>query len=926
MTTNPPRLAVVVSHTHWDREWYLSFSRFRTKLVAVVRQVLDALEDEEGFAHFLMDGQAIVLEDYLAIRPEDEARIRRLVEAGRLSIGPWYVLPDEFLISAEAHVRNLIIGHQVCRRLGGAQKVGYMPDSFGHIAQIPQILRRARIDAFVYTRGTGDEIERLGWEYRWCAPDGSAVTAINQCEGYCNAGSLGLDEGWQANTIREVRPATAVKQVRTLFDKMAPRANGDVYLINNGCDHLPPQAGLAAILAALADAFPDTTFRHGSLTDYLDAVREARIAVREHAGELLGGKDQFALPGVWSARMYLKQWNDRAQSLLSAYAEPISAYARFIGDQAYQAGLIGYHWKLLLQNHPHDSICGCSIDDVHRDMIPRFRAVVDTAEQLVADHLVGLAPTFATTADRDGETALCVMNPLPVDRTAVIERLVVLQPPGVDPDALEVVDQDGRPVESALLDAQFVERFWGVDYRTILFGERGVALFQSYRDRFPERIVRDASRRDESDQFVTLQFIATVPALAHRVYRVRMRPGPAPLSRAPLATAGHVLENAWLRVTVRANGMLDLVHKPTGRVYRGLNRLVDVADAGDEYDFAPADVPRDVTNDEVRGDVRVLDDTGLRARVEVRFALDLPECVTADRRGRARRSVSCPACMIVTVDRDRALVDIDLRFDNRARDHRLRAEFPTDLRTDALISDGHFYINARPIDIPNRPAWVQPPSGTYPQQDFSLLHADGSGLAVLNRGLPEVAPMRLPGGAAGIALTLLRAVGWLSRDDFDTRRRRNAGPTIATPDAQCLGEQRFRYAIVPFGDEAAARIKAAASEWRTQMASVQGVEDGHVAGGAGLLRVSDPAVAVTAVKRHETRDTLIVRLCNLTAAGVEPLVECGRAVRAAWMTDELEERVSALPVAVAGVRPPVGPYEIATIELDFAGQVAGSEG
>ncbi|MEK7667445.1 MAG: alpha-mannosidase, partial [Gemmatimonadota bacterium] len=147
--TAAPRLAFVVSHTHWDREWYLPFHRFRVRLLDIVGRVLDALEKGGDFRHFLLDGQAIVLEDYLALRPGDEDRIRRLVQAGRLSIGPWYVLPDEFLISSEATVRNLLIGHQVCGRFGAVQKVGYMPDSFGHVAQVPQLLRRAGIDSFI---------------------------------------------------------------------------------------------------------------------------------------------------------------------------------------------------------------------------------------------------------------------------------------------------------------------------------------------------------------------------------------------------------------------------------------------------------------------------------------------------------------------------------------------------------------------------------------------------------------------------------------------------------------------------------------------------------------------------------------------------------------------------------------------------------
>jgi alpha-mannosidase len=196
--------------------------------------VLELLETDREFRHFLLDGQAIILEDYLEVHPEDEERIRTLVEAGKLSIGPWYILPDEFLVSAEATVRNLMIGRQVCRRFGAVQRVGYLPDSFGHIAQMPQILRQCKIDSFVYTRGNGDEIDRLGLEYVWEAPDGSDVLAVHQWRGYCNAGGLGFSRGEDAQTRREPDTERAVEQVRELIGEMSQRSRTGILLLNNG--------------------------------------------------------------------------------------------------------------------------------------------------------------------------------------------------------------------------------------------------------------------------------------------------------------------------------------------------------------------------------------------------------------------------------------------------------------------------------------------------------------------------------------------------------------------------------------------------------------------------------------------------------------------------------------------------------------------
>ncbi len=267
-----PRLAYLVSHTHWDREWYLTFPRFRVQLVEVVDEVLDRLQDDPALTHFVLDGQMLALEDYLAVRPEQADLVKDLAEAGKLALGPWYILPDEFLVSAEATVRNLQLGHRVAAQLGaGAQKVGYMPDSFGHLAQMPQILQQVGIDSFIYTRGNGDEIDDLGLEFLWEAPDGSRVLAVNQQDGYCNAAALGHAELWHAHTRRAIEPAHAVAKIRELFRMMAARSHADVWLLNNGCDHHPPQRDYAAVLAALREAFPGTTFVTGRFEDYLAA-------------------------------------------------------------------------------------------------------------------------------------------------------------------------------------------------------------------------------------------------------------------------------------------------------------------------------------------------------------------------------------------------------------------------------------------------------------------------------------------------------------------------------------------------------------------------------------------------------------------------------------------------------------------------------
>ena len=222
------------------------------------------------------------------------------------------------------------------------------------------------------------------------------------------------------------------------------------------------------------------------------------------------------------------------------------------------------------------------------------------------------------------------------------------------------------------------------------------------------------------------------------------------------------------------------------------------------------------------------------------------------------------------------------------------------------------------MDRPLGTDWFQPPPTTLPQQEFSAVQSAGNGLALFALGLPEIEATR-SGTGTTMHLTLLRAVGWLSRDDFPTRRHCNAGPTLATPAAQCQGEHRFRYAVRPFaGGWVDAGIPAESRRWRVRPPAIQGVAAGHRrGGGVELVRLESDALRVTAIKRHETRDTLVVRLHNMTAQDAAGTLVVGLPVRAAWNVDLLEQRRDPLVFADRTIQLTVAPYRIVTMEIEF---------
>ncbi len=355
---------LVVPHTHWDREWYLPFETFRLRLGAVVDGVLDTLERDPSFTSFTLDGQAIVLEDYVEVRPDNEERLRTLLAAGRLEAGPSYVLPDEILVGGESLVRNLLLGRRVCLRFGvEPSRAGYMPDSFGHPAQLPQILAGFGIRTFLFSRGMGDQLDDVGVVFRWRA-GASDVVACQMLPHYDNFARL----TWYDD---------AEERVRGIVERFGDRvraAGGDTILLANGSDHLPVEPELPGILNGLEQAL-GAELRIGRYEEFQPSGEG--LAVYE--GELVGSRLQNVLRGVNSARIYLKQANEHAERRLLSI-ETAAALRTLREGEPFPADDLRLAWRDLLRNHPHDSICGCSCDEVHRDMLVRYEQLGRTLD------------------------------------------------------------------------------------------------------------------------------------------------------------------------------------------------------------------------------------------------------------------------------------------------------------------------------------------------------------------------------------------------------------------------------------------------------------------------------------------------------------------------------------------------------------------
>ncbi len=782
------RRVAVVPHTHWDREWYDPFQTFRLRLVRLVDDLLDLLEGDPSFRHFLLDGQLAAVDDYLEVRPEHEGRLTALAGAGRLAFGPWYVLPDEFLVSGETLVRNLQAGLARAWSLGGTMEVGYLPDMFGHVAQMPQLLALAGFEHAVVWRGVPAAVDRTA--FWWEAPDGSTVRAEYLVAGYGNGAAIPDD------------PAALLRRLAAHLEEMAPFLRpGDPLLFMNGTDHLRPQPWLGRVIAEADAKADEVDLAIVSLEEYLAGAPVDGLP--RWRGELRSGARANMLMGVTSNRVDVRVAAARAERALERWAEPLSAC--FLPAGRWPGPFLDVAWHNVVLNAAHDSVCACSADEVVHTVLDRYHQARQIGDGLTAEALAAVASSMA-------EPGPVVVNVTSRRRGGMVEAVVTADhAPGPDVQVLServglpgTMELDAATVVSvlAMIQGARLDADLYVTGATLTEDGDGLDLAVTVGTQANEAVAVDEVKRD----LVTR--LSARPETRVRIRldqppirRVLARSAPVPpfgwaaLEVAPLAhpvsarvggDGAVTLVNGLATVTVDpATGLfsLDAVH--------GLGRLVDGGDHGDTYNYSPpivdtlVDAPRTVA-------VEVTEHGPVRATAVVTATYDWPEHVGEASRARVG-SVPVEVRTSLELRADERVVRIAVDLDNRCRDHRLRMHFPLPHPASGSRAGTAFDTVERGLVAEGRPEELG--LATFPARGFVA----AGGLTVVPDGVAEYELVDVADGpdgpaAATLAVTILRSTGMLSRVGM-TNRIMPAGPMDPAPAAQVPGPLHASLAV-----------------------------------------------------------------------------------------------------------------------------------
>ncbi|MGT2958496.1 hypothetical protein A9Q68_06770 [Streptococcus bovimastitidis] len=800
----------IVAHTHWDREWHKTFEKYRVRLVDFFDDLIETLENDSDFSCFVMDGQMVVFEDYLIIEPENRESLVKLIKENRIIVGPWYTQPDEFVPSGESLIRNLLIGKELANAFHDEMEIGYLPDSFGQSAQIPQLLNGFGYNRALFWRGMTGE-ETASENFLWKSQDGSQVETTVLSQGYGNARDLSLDLDKNIEIIEENIE---------LLSKTSPSGH---ILLMCGFDQRKIKKHLPKIISDLNHHYQGQhEFTLSSLQAYQDLVFEHDVNKEVVTGEFRKGKNMRVHVGIGMTRPDLKRKNYDVQTQLFSQTEPLSAL-RFLETGKYPKGLIDHACKYMLQNQAHDSICSVCTDETHLEMKVRY----DKALQL-ASELNILA--YEDILDLDGNKALSF------DKFALFNL-------NAHQDLLETT----------------------IDIYTS-HKEFSISCSESH-DNLPFTLISqeqlnlndttiEIGGKNEDIYLYKNRIFLSVPVNGIGIHYFDISDAiPGSLEKQKEIFNNEVFENDFFTLKLESDGTFTYFDKESNESFSHLNRIIENGNAGDEYDYSP---PLNDQNFQANlENWQVLVNSTDLAQMAINYKLEAP--IDSDVTNRSEETTNISIQTLVTVTRHSRRIDFKTNIENTVKNHRISVSFANNKKTEKHFSEQQFGLLWRENQIERAidwEDWQELYYPVYPQQRFTGFESHGSNMIILNKGLvtyeiPETVDKD------SITIPLLTSTDYMGKQDLLYRPGRRSGLHVATPDSEMIGSHEFEYAF--FAGEITAIAKEADRYQQAPFAS-QTISS-HISE-RDYLCVENSELSMHALKKANTFDGLIFRIVN----------------------------------------------------------------
>jgi mannosylglycerate hydrolase len=868
----------VIPNTHWDREWLYNFQETRMFLIEFMDKLLDIFERFPEYKTYLLDSQTIPIEDYLEIRPEKEAEVRKRVQEKRLFIGPWYTLPEEHLVNGESLVRNLLLGHQLAEKYGSVMKVGYSPFSYGQASQMPQIYHGFGIDTILFYHGITPDESRS--EFIFEGPDGSQLFAsrmgsnarynfffsiyrplifgkeILEREYKWEEGGLPFHLCGENNYLEHHFLVDPVKHfyqenLSSLFEKFKQtekeHCTSEHIACMQGMDSTQPDEVELKTTSEALKVLKDDKIFHSSLPDWINAAKKS-----------VDKKDLIVLKGerrtprnlgtrvhlygdVTSARTRLKRKNALAELELQRKAEPFAVLSNLLGSE-YPKVLLEKSWKYLLQCHPHDSIAGTGIDQIEKDMHHRLDQSRNISAGLCRRSLQTIQKRIDNSDVEKKHVILTVFNPSPFPRSEIVTAILDL--PGFKQYGIWEAESDNE-----------------TEYQELC----------RYEHRPVIRHLGDATMQMSALRIHIHLPVTNIPALGYTTFIIKEKDDFKRLDGS-LNTSPNTMENEFLKVTINPNGTFDFLQKETGQLFKGLHYFEDSGEAGHAWRHVPPAFDRRITTLNSSPTIELAQLGPFLTSYIVTHKMEIPAKLAegtgdyvrrldaeGDDASRSGETNELFIKSVLTLRKQARGIEVKTTFNNNCEDHRLRIMFPTHLDATHSYAEEPFDVVERPINRGPDSPWKNTWNPTHPQQRFVDVSDEKNGLAIINDGLREYEVT--DDETRTIGITLLRA--------FEVALTTVAWKWERHPEmklSQSLGENEFRYFIYPHsGDWDMGKVMQQADRFTLPLELAQaGSHSGDLPKTTGFFELAPNDLVLTGMKKAEGRESIIIRIYNPT--------------------------------------------------------------